>query len=208
MSEKSIVEKVSNNLAVNATATAVGVFGATITPLAAFIPFLFKSLGSSRQTKRLESMIQELEAILERQSEQIENLTDDQYKVVNEAISAAFYTINEDKLEFLKRAIINSINDPDLVASASDLLSRIVRDLSADEARFVVRNASYKSIAVEDVPEPLEGVLFLKRGSAEETILSGLINLGLVYLQTSRAGMIDYEWSPLVSKIIALLKEV
>lgn len=208
MSEKSMVEKVSNSLPVNAAATAVGIFGATITPLAAFIPFLVKSLGSSRQTKRLEKMMQELETVLERQSEQIESLTDDQYKVVNEAISAAFYTINEDKLEFLKRTIMNSINDPDLVASASDLLSRIVRDISADEARFIVRNASYKSISVEDVSEPLEGVLFLKRGSAEETILSGLINLGLVYLQTSRAGMIDYEWSPLVPKLIALLKEV
>ncbi len=208
MSDKSMVEKVSSSLAVNAAATAVGVFGATITPLAAFIPFLVKSLGSSRQTKRLEKMMQELEAVLERQSEQIESLTDDQYKVVNEAISAAFYTINEDKLEFLKRTIMNSINEPDLVASASDLLSRIVRDISADEARFVVQNASYKSIAVMEPPRKLDGVLFLKRGSVEETILSGLINLGLVYLQTNRAGMIDYEWSPLVPKLIALLKEV
>jgi hypothetical protein len=208
MIDKSIVEKVTNSFAVNAAATAVGVFGATITPLAAFIPFLVKSLGSSRHAKRLERMILELEAILEQQSEQIKNLTDDQYKVVNEAISAAFYTINEDKLEFLKRAILNSINNSDLVASASDLLSRIIRDISADEARFVVHSASYRSIAVMDIPEPIEGVLFLKRGSVEETILSGLINLGLVYLQTSRAGMIDYEWSPLVPKLIALLKEV
>lgn len=203
-----MVEKVSNNLAVNVATTAVGVFGATITPLAAFIPFLVKSLGSNRHTKRLEKMMQELEAVLGCQSEQIKSLTDDQYKVVNEAISAAFYTINEEKLEFLKRTIMNSINDPDLVASASDLLSRIVRDISADEATFLVQNASYKSVSVMEPPGKLDGVLFLRPGSVEETILSGLINLGLVYLQTSRAGMIDYEWSPLVPKLIALLKEV
>lgn len=208
MSDKSAIEKVSNNILIKGSATAVGIFGATISPLAAFIPFLVQSLASNRQANRLEKMMSDLKTILEQHAEKIENLTDDQYKIVNEAISAAFYTVNEDKLDFLKRAISNSINDSDLVASISDPLSRIVRDISADEARFIMRSSSYKSITVSDNPIPIDGILSLKPNSPEEIILSGLINLGLVYLQTSRAAMIDYEWSPLIPKLISLLKNV
>jgi hypothetical protein len=48
MKDKSTIEKVSSGLPVNIVANTVGVFGATITPLAAFVPFLIQTLASGK----------------------------------------------------------------------------------------------------------------------------------------------------------------
>ena len=57
MTEPSIIEKIASNLLVQGAATTVGILGANITPLAAFVPFLVDSLASGRQSKRLEAML-------------------------------------------------------------------------------------------------------------------------------------------------------
>lgn len=110
MIEPSAVEKTASNLMVKGAANAVAVFGATLTPLAAFVPFLVDTLASGRQSQRVEGMLRELNELLKAHSEKLKDITDDQYKLVNEAIAAAFYTIDRDKLEVLKRAAANAIS--------------------------------------------------------------------------------------------------
>jgi len=119
MTKKSTVERLASSLPVNAAANAVAAFGATVTPLAAFVPFLVQSLASGRQAERLEKMFTELNLVIQEHSDQIRTLTDDQYKLVNEAIAAAFYTIDEQKLDLLKNAVVATINSPDVVLSIS-----------------------------------------------------------------------------------------
>jgi hypothetical protein len=161
-------------------------------------------------------MFEELKAIVEQHAEKLKDLTDDQYKVVNEAISAAFYTINEDKLDYLKRAAKNAFLKPGAVEGLSDPLSRVVRDLSAAEAKFISTNFGFELIMLfakqgGSVPPGSEvtaaKLLQIEAGSADEVIVSGLIGLGLLYAKTPRFGSVMYEWSPLVAKVMVLLRE-
>jgi hypothetical protein len=215
MIDPSPLEKTAGSLPVKATANAIAVFGSTITPLAAFVPFLVDTLASGRQTERLERMFAELNALTAEHSERLKELSDDQYKVVNEAISAAFYTTEEAKLDLLKRAAANAVADADAVSGVSDALSRVVRDISAAEAAFVIRNFNCELLVVADGPTEMPRTLIdmprtlgIKPHSTDEIILSGLINLGLLYSKTSRWGLVAFEWSPLVVKLIRLLKDV
>lgn len=207
MTEPSALEKISSSLTVKGAANAVAVLGATVTPLAAFIPFLVDSLASRRQAQRLESMFSELQVLTEQCAEEIKAMTDDQYKVVNEAISAAFYTINQEKIELLKRAVSNALLNPDAVAELSDSLSRVIRDISAAEAAFVVKNFGFEMIVVKDETIEVGKTLAIKPNSKEEIILSGLINLGLLYSKASRWDTVAFEWSPIVVKLICLLRD-
>lgn len=205
MTEPSIIEKIASNLLVQGAATTVGILGANITPLAAFVPFLVDSLASGRQSKRLEAMLGELQLLTEQNAEKLKDMTDDQYKVVNEAISAAFYTIDLEKIELLKRAASNAFMNPDAVEELSDSLSRIIRDISAAEVAFIARSFGYENIVVREDAEGMENTLAIKPHSTEEILLSGLINLGLLYSKTTRWDTVSFEWSPLVSKLIRLL---
>ncbi|MDO8439701.1 MAG: hypothetical protein Q7S97_00575 [Polaromonas sp.] len=60
--ESAGIEVVSSNVGTKIAANAIAVFGATITPLAAFVPFLVDALASGRQSQRLEQMFSELTA--------------------------------------------------------------------------------------------------------------------------------------------------
>lgn len=207
MTEKSTVEKITSGLPVNVGANAIAAFGATVTPLAAFIPFLVQSLASGRQTERLETMFAELNSIIEDHSEQIRSLSDDQYKVINEAIAAAFYTVNEQKLELLRNAISAIIREPNVTLSAADALSRTIRDISADEAKFIVDNFQYSKIMIDaEIDDDRADSLVIRPGTTEEVLVSGLISLGLVYTKSSSWDAQMYEWSPLVAKLIVLLR--
>ncbi len=208
MSDPSALEKATGSLPAKAIANAIGVFGSTITPLAAFVPFLVDSLASGRQSERLERMFAELNAVIAAHTTKLKELSDDQYKVVSEAISAAFYTIDQDKLDLLKRAASNALLDADAVIQVSDALSRVVRDISATEAAFIIRNFNYELFVVSDEADKMQGALTIKPHSTDEIILSGLINLGLLYSKAPRWDIVAFEWSPLVVKLIRLLKDV
>jgi hypothetical protein len=205
MNEKSSLEKAASNLPVNVVANSIGILGSTITPLAAFVPFLVQTLASGRQTQRLEKMFGELTAVIESQSEKLRELTDDQYKLVNEAISAAFYTVDEQKLALLKHSVIAAINESDIVASASDALSRAIRDISTEEAKFIVNNYHHSKLTI--TTQEISGVdsHAILPGSNEELLMSGLISLGLLFSKEPYMDIVIYEWSPLVAKLIRLL---
>lgn len=209
MTEPTSLEKTTSSLPIKGAANTIAVFGATITPLAAFIPFLIESLASERQSKRLEAMFHELQALADVNAEQIKNLTDDQYKVVNEAISAAFYTINQEKLSLLKEAVKNVLQHGEVVVNTSDALARALRDISAAEAAFLMLNYGYELVVISETPieAPDAKTLTVKPNSDEEVILSGLLNLGLLYSKVSRFDIVGFEWSPLVAKLLVLLNK-
>ena len=148
------VEKVTIHVATKTAANAVALLGATITPLAAFVPFLVDALASGRQGKRLEQMFASLTETIALHSEQIQQISDDQYKFINEPVSAAFYTIDERKLEILKTAATNAFKDKDAVSNVADALSRIIRDISAPEAAFISQNFSYGLVVISEESYP------------------------------------------------------
>jgi hypothetical protein len=206
MEDKSNLEKITGNLATKTAGTAIGVLGATVTPLAAFVPFLLETLASGRQSERLQATFNEIELILKKHEKLIDELTDDQYKIINESVSSALYTINEEKLNYLVNVIANTATEPSLCSDTSDHLSRVIRDISADEIIFLLKNITFVGIAVTDYTENNDELLLITPGSKDELLLTGLMHLGLVYAKDSTWDFQVYKWSPIVKKLIMLLK--
>lgn len=206
MEDKSKLEKVAGTLATRTASTAIGIIGATATPLAAFVPFLVDTLASGRQTKRLEAAFQMIESTLKAHDELLANLTDDQYKVINEGISSALYTINEEKLNYLVSVITNTVEEPSSCDGVSDHLSRVIRDISADEIVFLLNNINYVGVAVTDDQVNNPDLLQISPGSKEELLLTGLMHLGLVYAKDTTWDFQVYKWSPIVERLVTLLK--
>nr|WP_298146891.1 hypothetical protein [uncultured Pseudomonas sp.] len=144
MEEPTDLEKYSGGLSAGIGATTVAVLGSSITPLAAFVPFLLQSLASRRHSKRIEQALLEINEILRKHSEEIEGLSDPKYKLISESISAVFQSVDEEKIEFLKRAIDNAITSEEITEKNTALISRIIRDISVSEARFLIEKFQYK----------------------------------------------------------------
>jgi hypothetical protein len=206
MEDKSQLEKVTGNSATRAAGTAVGILGATVTPLAAFVPFLVDTLASGRQAKRLEAAFKEIEQVLKKHENLINEMTDDQYKVINEAISSALYTINEEKLSYLVQVVNNTAQEGSHCQGAADHLSRVIRDISAEEIRFLFRGVQYEGAAITDIDVKNEALLTIPPGSNDELLMTGLLHLGLAFVQDSTWSFQVYKWSPVVEKLVALLE--
>lgn len=206
MEEKSNLEKATGNLATKTAGTAIGVLGATVTPLAAFVPFLLETLASGRQSKRLDAAFKEIDTVLKKHEKLINELTDDQYKIINEGVSSALYTINENKLNYLVTVIANTATQPNTCSGISDHLSRVIRDISADEIIFLLKNVSFVGVAVTDDMVNNDQLLQISPGTNDELLLTGLMHLGLVYAKDSTWDFQVYKWSPIVDKLVNLLK--
>ena len=94
-------------------------------------------------------------------------------------------------------------------------ISRIIRDISAAEVRFLAehRVISWISFGKPEQAGPFQTFenpppLFVDRTSADGAVVIGLINLGLVVRSASEGLMSDkgaYVYSPLVEKLLQVL---
>jgi hypothetical protein len=203
-------EKIAGHLATKLAANAVAVAGATFSPLAAFVPVLFDSLASQRQSERLNATLSEIRGLLAEHTEQLRHVSDDQYKIINEAIAAAFCTTQPDKFQLLKNVVRNGVQQSTLVENLSDALARVVRDISAGEAKFLANNFHYDVfvITAEVAELPIgERIQVVKPGTPDEVLVSGLINLGLLYSKSTRWDAMGFDWSPLAPKLLALIRD-
>ena len=177
-------------------------------PLAALLPVLTNSLASERHKARVERVIGEIAANLEQQKDQLQRLSDEQYKLVNETILAVFHTTDARKLEYLRAAVSNGLAASDLVPQEAVLLSRVIRDISADEAEFLVKNFSYRRVQITSAAAQVDSdVLVVRPSSRDGLVATGLIALGL--LAPGEATMSDsdlHRFSPIVAKLLVLLR--
>nr|WP_298174086.1 hypothetical protein [uncultured Pseudomonas sp.] len=140
------VERIAGNLLTEATATLIAGAGVTVTPFAALLPILTNSLAAQRLQKRTEEALQQISLILQKHEEKLQHLSDEQYHVLIEAISATFQTINPEKLSHLKSAVRNSLAIEDLVPQESAVLARIIREISAEEADFIFTSDLWRAL--------------------------------------------------------------
>ena len=89
-----------------------------------------------------------------------------------------------------------------------ELLSRVIRDMSAEELRFLVENFSYRHIQLSKLvaPDNTE-VLQVNPESHDGLIVSGLISMGLLLPAEptwDETGL--HRFSYIVAKLIALLR--
>ena len=206
MEDKSNLEKVTGSLSVGVAGTAVAVLGTSITPLAAFVPFLLQSLATKRHSERLDKALNDINEILKSHGEEIKNINDYQYKLISEVVSAVFNTVDSEKIEFLKSVINNTVNNEELNKKNTEYLSRILRDISISEINFLIDNFKYEHIFFS-AGKNTNTVLHIKPGSETEVIASGLINLGLIYSKNPTFDVTKYVFSPIVPRLIALLEQ-
>lgn len=204
----SSTERVAGHVATEAALTVVGVLAGGV--LAPLLPALTKSLASGRQRKRVEEAIAEIADVLESHADAIRNLSDSQYKLINEAILALLHTTNPQKIQYLRRAVRNGLVVSDIVPQEAVVLSRIIRDISADEIAFLMANFRFERVQLWPLgkhDDPTR-VLAVAPDSPDGLVVSGLIALGLL----SSAGPIvndigRYTFSPIVAKLLVLVRE-
>jgi hypothetical protein len=202
-----LIERVADSPVTGAGLTLIStVPGAPVAAL--LLPILGNTLASGRYKQRVEQALASVSAVLEAHSEQLHTLTDSQFKLVNEAVLAILHTTSDEKLLYLRRAIQNSLIVPDLQPEEAVILARVIRDISAEEAHFLITNFSYKRIQVGRINENVHDALVVESGGRDEMIISGLTALGLILpAGPTMDDMGLVRFSNVVAKVIALLRD-
>lgn len=204
------VEKASGHPATELALTVAAAL--TGGPLAALLPPLAKIPAALRQAQRVQQAIDDISSILERHGERLQSLSDEQYKIINEMAVAMRHTTNQEKIAWLKNAVQNSLESTEKYTDQeAAFLSRTIRDMSADEAAFLVKNFKYDRVWMNKTEykgkDKKQSVLTVTPESREGQIFQGLVTLGL-------AGVAEATWdesglhrfSPFAAKVIALLR--
>ncbi|MTD33306.1 hypothetical protein GKE73_09690 [Paludibacterium sp. dN 18-1] len=219
MEKPSIAEKVAGNFAAQAALTGFGATAAAVyAPVGVvMLPVLANALANGRYQQRIESEIRRIEQELHQHQDNIKNLTDAQFKFVNEALLTLTQTLEQEKLKYLTAAICKSVVDDKLRHDEASVLSRVIRDISADEIKFLYESFQYHAInfPVGEAQKgrmeseraanfPAEQWLSLEGNHHNRFILTGLLSLGL--LIKTDTWVESYRFSPVVAKLLALLK--
>lgn len=201
------LERVAGSRMAEGALTAIGALAGG--PLAALLPILGKSLAAERQKARVEAALAGIDKVLSAHSHAMNTLSDAQYKLINEAVLALLHTTSEGKMAYLKRVVGNVISTSSLDGQEAVVLSRIVRDISADEAKFLCENFGYERIQVASAnPQHKMKVLNVKPGTSEALVVTGLVSLGLLEPAEptwDEGGLLRY--SSVTAKLIALLRD-
>lgn len=218
MNKKTLVEKVAGNPVTGIAANALPLvpqiiegIGAMTTPsgiaMLSAVPFLVGTLASNRVAQRYEAALAMLNLDMAQLKIDMDNITDDQIKLSSECFAAMSSTISQEKLDFLRVSIVNSLSNSGISDGMSEALSRLVRDISASEAATAVRLSSYKAVFVMEKPdaEEREGCFMARQGTDDERDISGLVRLGLLYSTSSNWDSTRYDWSPLTTNFLALV---
>lgn len=213
--EKSM-DSVPAALAVSAIAAALPALpsesSVTVVAAAALIPPLFNSLPGQRQKRRMEEWQVVVSQDLEKLKYQLQRLTDEQYQLINEFVSAASQTISAEKLGYLRSAVRNTVAIENLATQEACILGRIIRDISAQEADFVCKNFSYEYVFVGSDGSSVLNSLRLEINSKEFLIVKGLAGLGVLDIVDNgdQGGLFGkgtyFTFSKITSKLIVLLQ--
>jgi hypothetical protein len=181
-------------------------------PLAALLPVLAMSLASERQRQRVESALAEVEHLLLENVQLVRQLSDAQYKLVNETVLTYLQTTDAAKLEYLRRVVHNTLSSNTLQSLDAAFLGRVVRDISAQEIVFLTRAFKYEAVRLVRTDQMHEDdsdrVLSVSLESPDVGCVSGLVSLGI--LASGGAAFIDlgqFRFMPVAAKLLALLRE-
>ena len=201
------IEQVAGSLSVQAALTVIAAVAGG--PLAPLLPLLANSLAAQRQLARVETELVEIQKILTQHETNIRDLSDEQYKIINETVLALLQTTQTDKLRYLRSVVQNALTYRDVDSRESVILSRIVRDISSEEATFLLRafvNDGIQLTTVEEVDEVNASVLFVNPSSSDALSVSGLLSLGLLQPPESGWDGGTMRFTGIVAKLIALLR--
>jgi len=203
------LERLSGNLTTQSALTVIAAVAGG--PLAPLLPILSTSLAASRQQRRIEAELDAIQRLLAERPQAIENLSDEQYKLVNEAVLAVLQTTHAAKLKLLRNVVQNSLTLEGVQSREAMMLSRIIRDISAEETDFLLRTFQYQGIRILEITTDSKtnnDILNISPASSDALNVSGLLSLGLLTPAGSKIGdMGVMRFSGIVAKVIALLRE-
>ncbi len=201
------LEQASGSLITEVALTAIGAAAGGV--LAPLLPVLGKSLAAERQRKRVESTLRVIAEELERQSEVVNALSDGQYQLINEVVLSALQTTQSEKLDYLRYVVSNTLRHGEIPPEEASVLSRIIRDISALEATFLVRNFAYAGLALTHLPQPPEqqedNLRHIPPDSPDALSVGGLVALGVLYTGEPTWDIAPLRFSRIVAKLIVLL---
>ena len=207
-SPKTSVERVSGSLATESALTLIAAIAGG--PLAPLLPVLAKSLAAGRQQRRVEATLIAIQQTLTEHSEALSRISDEQYKLINEVVLAVLQTTQQEKLDYLRNAIRHSLSVTNFSAHEAVAVSRIIRDISAEEAALLIRLFAYEGIQLVDEKadkDALSTIFRLSPSSPDATQVTGLLSLGLLLPpQASWDGVGVQRFTKLAAKAIALLR--
>jgi len=206
MEPESKLERILSHQITAVAAQSLSIFGSTFTPLAGLLPTLVEGLASGRQTTRIEQNLIELETRLKALEVKACEFTENQVKLVSDTITVTCSTINEDKLDYLKQAIENIAIDASIADDSEYLLSRIIRDISPNEIKFILKYRNFDKFVITDKDGTAgDSVLVTSPGTPEDAGIASLVNLGILYSRFSGyGGGHVYTWAPIYPKLIRL----
>jgi hypothetical protein len=205
---RSSVEALAGSLATESALTLIAAIAGG--PIAPLLPVLANSLAANRQQERVKKALQEINAVLTTHEAAIRSLTDEQYKLINESVLAILTTTQSEKILLLRNAIKNALSLDDIAPQDAVMVSRVIRDISVEEASFLARAFSYQAIELSDATqgEVLDtSVLRVPTASADALSVSGFVSLGL--LAPSEApwnGIGSMRFTRIATKVLALLR--
>lgn len=206
MEDPTVLEKIARSVAVQGSLAAVS---ATLgTPLAALLPVLTDTLAANRHRRRVEESLFQIETILKAHRHRLDALTDPQYKLLNEVVLAVLQNTEEEKVEYLRRAIAGGLERPDLTHTIAAQVSRAMRDLTTGELAFVIAHVEHTIMIGPMIAALSSEVVVIDRDSDEMVNVSGLIGLGvLVPAGSSQDDGGRYVFAKFCSTLRALIAE-
>lgn len=200
MKEPTCLERLAGNVMTQGGLVAVS--AAVGTPLAALLPVLANTLAAGRHNARVEAELARISVSLGAHQEQLDAMTDPQYKFLNELILTVMQNTEDEKVGYLHRAMIAGLGESDIGHTLAAQVSRALRDLTAGELAFVLKHFGGSiQIGPFVVPSPPD-VTVIDRTSDDMVYVSGLIGLGV--LVPAGSGMDDggtYVFSGFVQKL-------
>ena len=155
----------------------------------------------------------------------LQNITDAQFKIINESIIALSETVEEEKISYLKGVVLATIQYDDYSSYESILISRIIRDISVEEIRFLVENLGYDTVNIYSWHDPennsekqekdvddlrlkisSENGLLVLPNEPKALVVSGLVNLGVLVPGQLALGVYMYRFADISTKLVALLR--
>jgi hypothetical protein len=199
------LEKVTGHFGTELAATLLAAFSGS--PVAAVLPVLTNALASGRHRRRVEKAIEELSGDLSRHESKLRDLTDSQYKLINETVLSVFSTVEEEKLEYLRRVATNALDASEIKPQEAAVISRLIRDLSADEVRFLLEHGTVERVEFSSTVPAQQGQLHIDPDSPEGPVVSGLMSLGILIQAEPTwddSGLLRY--APITANLIRLLR--
>lgn len=158
--------------------------------------------ASILQANRFQDNLNNLNERLKDCEEKLKNVTEAQFQLIIENVTTMRFTFDEAKLEYLKQAIINGVNDKDLELNETMAITRLLRDITVEELLFTIEKFNQIDSSTTDRQK------YIPNDVSDDfrRIISGLAAIGVVAIFSDKKSISNaYQFTPIVSKLVTLL---